>query len=69
MNDDEVETVAIVIFATLADGGWGDGTKEWRECVQEVEAAWWARPEWERDDYRDAARQAITAADNLRANR
>lgn len=65
MTPDEVDCVALAIFGSLAEGGWS--ADSWRECVPEVEAAWWALPEWQRDDYRRAARDAVSTADALRA--
>lgn len=60
MTPDEVDCVALAIFGSLAEGGWP--TDSWRECVAEVEVAWWALPEWQRDDYRHAAREAMDVA-------
>lgn len=60
MTPDEVDCVALAIFGSLAEGGWTAGS--WRESVPDVEAAWWALPEWERDDYRRAAREAMAVA-------
>jgi len=65
VTPDEVDCVALAIFGSLAEGGWS--ADSWRECVPEVEAAWWALPEWQRDDYRRAARDAVSTADALRA--
>lgn len=60
MTPVEVDCVALAIFGAMAEGGWSAGS--WRECVMEVEAAWWALAEWQRDDYRHAAREAMAVA-------
>lgn len=65
VNDESLEAVALAIFGTLAEGGWSDPSASWRESIKEVEAAWWALPEWERDDYRRAAKEAIAVAVGL----
>lgn len=59
---DNMECVAIVIYGTLADGGWSTGDLSYRDNVNEVETAWRALPEWERDDYRRAAKEALALA-------
>jgi hypothetical protein len=64
-HGESLEAVALSIFGTLAEGGWSDPSVSWRECIAEVEAAWWALPEWERDDYRRAAKEAIAVAVGL----
>lgn len=63
MTDVGIDCVALAIFGSLGDGGWSADT--WRECIEEVEAAWNAREEWERDDYRHAAREALSVASAL----
>lgn len=60
MTPDQVDCVALVIFGSLAEGGWSKDS--WRECVPEVEAAWWALSEWRRDEYRHAAWEAMAVA-------
>ena len=60
MTPEQVDCVALAIFGAMAEGGWSAGS--WRECVPEVEAAWWALSEWERDEYRHAAREAMAVA-------
>ena len=65
MNGENLDAVALAIFGTLAEGGWSDPSASWRESITEVEAAWWALPEWERDDYRRAAKEAIAVAVGL----
>lgn len=67
MTNEHVDMVALAIYGSLAEGGWGDSCQTWRECVPEVEAAWRELEEWERDDYRRSAREAIAVADAIRS--
>lgn len=62
---DNMECVAIAIYGTLAEGGWSNAGGSWRDNTAEVEVAWQALPEWERDDYRRSAREALALAAEL----
>lgn len=64
MTPETIDGIALAIFGTLVDGAGGGTT--WREYMPAVKAKWDALDEWERDDYRTAAREAVAVSDALR---